>query len=61
MGFLSKLWENWGKGLNTHYPAGPNKIAKEKKPAKKKAEPKTKKASKKAPKKTAKKLTKKKK
>ena len=25
MGFLSKLWENWGKGLNTHYPAGPNK------------------------------------
>ena len=56
MGFLSKLWDNWGKGLN----AGPSTVA-EKKPAKKKAEPKTKKASKKAPKKTSKKLTKKKK
>jgi sterol desaturase/sphingolipid hydroxylase (fatty acid hydroxylase superfamily) len=60
MGFLSKLWDNWGKGLN----AGPSTVA-EKTPAKKKAEPKTKKASKKAvkkaPKKTAKKLTKNKK
>ena len=51
MGFLSKLWENWGKGLNTHYPAGPNKVNKEKKPAKKKV----------AKKKTKKKTTKKKK
>jgi hypothetical protein len=46
MGFLSKLWENWGKGLNTHYPAGPNKTIK-KKTTKKKVVKKKKKTTKK--------------